>query len=1350
VNFFGLEHGLSHREVFSIHQDKRGFIWLATKYGLNRFDGNAFKWWTKEKNGLTNNEMHHILEDASSFLWVFTMDNWYNSSLPSHLSLIDINTGKAYTLEERFGTSIPFQITDIVSFKANKEGVLFFTTKKNKLYTFTPQGLFKETTLPLKGIFQLEHVAPNGHLWASVGPTVDRVRHLVEFKPDGTIVRSFDLKQSKFWLEVLSMKGNDSLYYATFHEDHPPEIYTITQNGRQQIYQHPSLEKELAAIYPFWDKKIFHQADSDHFWFKGDTLLHIVHPEKGKIFDLDNEEPQIGQANVHSVFFDQQGITWLGTASGLFQVDLHPNQFTRYLYEKDFPVAENYSCRGIWADNKQLIVNTYKGRMMLHREDHSSLPLPYIPHLKNNGSETLLGFFPLALQGNKHGDIWFGESSLIHRNIHNEQEQVFSWDKSLTNEYNIWSIHQSNSGKIWLGTEHGLGYLDTISQSLQLDSIANNYGELGQSHIYAFVKSAKGHVWLATTSGLYSWKENQGILNRWWPGAEGGNHIPHEHINHVHEDQEGILWLASGGGGLIRLDTRPAQKNELKNNPPLYQQFTVADGLSNNNLYGVYEDEQQRLWISSDFGIIQFDKTTFSAKAFLPKDGVTHREFNRISHYQAADGSLSFGSLNGVTAFHPNQFSTTINAYAPPLQIVDFQQFDNKTDQLIDRTSQLQKTKTITLRAGDRLFRIAFSLLDYRHQEQIRYAWKLEGLDKEWNYIRENFIRVSGLAPGNYTLKIKGQATDGQWSNKELHLNVIVLRPFYESNWFWSLNMLLLLTAIFGFYKWRTHQLKTRQLKLEQLVKQRTRTIEEQREKLLELDKLKNNFFTNISHELRTPLSLMLGPINSALKRSDLNHKTHNYLKLAQQSGYKLLQFVNEILDLSKMDADKLQLKEENTLLLPFMHRLLSQFESQAHQKEIDLSFVYEAGPQLQIILDPHKFEIIFNNLLFNALKFTSKGGQVMVKLNDKGKVLLLEVRDTGPGIHPQDLPHIFDRFYQSKYGASSIQSGTGIGLALCKEYALLFGGTIMAKNAPDKGTVLLFEFPKKEVNTLVSTSTFISPPGMAQKDIVKEHEFSSMSEQGLKILLVEDNLGLQTYIQLLLREKYQITTVGNGQAALDWLAKKEQVEQKPALIISDVMMPVMDGIQLLQKLKAADCWRHIPVILLTARAGMPDKLKAFRIGVDDYILKPFEEEELIARIENVLKNHQTRNIAVEEEAVLKEDNKVILSEADAIWLSEQEQLLKKEFINPNFTATQWAAQVALSERHLQRKLKLLTGMSPYKYLSEIRLTEARQMLETGTHHTIAEVAYSVGFSNPQSFTRSFRKRFGKVPSDYF
>ncbi len=1349
VKSFGQEQGLSHREVFSIHQDKKGFIWLATKFGLNRFDGHTFQWWTKEKDGLSHDEMHHILEDANGFLWVFTMANWYNSTLPKHISLVNINTGKVYTLEERFGISCPFHTKDIISFKANKRGRVVFTTKQGKLHSLTPAGQFKTTELPFPGVIQLEHIGPNGDIWASVGPELDQVEQLVKLGQDGTVLQSIDFSQPQFWLEMLSVKGNDSLLYTTFHEDHPPVIHTTTRARQRQTLEDSAFRQELKAIYPFWDKKIFYQGDKDFFWFKGDTLLHVLHPEKGKIIDIDRAAPQIRQSNIHTVFFDREGIAWLGTANGLFMVDLQPNQFTRYLYKKDYELEERYSCRGIWADSTQLFINTYKGRIKINRKEESATLLPYIPHLNHKGRETLLGFFPLALEKGKDKSLWIGESSLINRNIQSKREEVLSWDRGYSDEIKIWSIYEGKANKVWIGTDHGLAFLDTSRNALRFDSIANHYGELGQSHIYAFTKSAWGHIWLATTTGLYAWQEDFGILKRWWPGAKEDNYIPYEAINHVHEDEEGIVWLASGGGGLIRLEPKLGREPRPLDTVQLYRQFTVVDGLSNNNLYAVYEDEEDRLWISSDLGIIQFDKEHSNAKAFLPRDGITHKEFNRISHYQAADGSLYFGSLNGVTAFHPKQFPKTANPHDTPLQIIDFQQFDNKLGQLVNRTDQLQKTNTIRLRAGDRLFRLAFALLDYRHQEQIRYAWKLEGLDKEWNHIRENFIRISGLAPGHYTLKIKGQTINGQWSDKELHLKVIVLSPFYTHTLFLSFSLLLLFAIVYFMFKWRTHTLKSQQLKLDKLVKQRTKTIEEQREKLLELDKSKNNFFANISHELRTPLSLMIGPIDSALKRLDPNDQTQDFLKLARQSGHKLLQFVNEILDLSKMDAGKLQLKEDNTLLHPFLHRLLSQFEAPIQQKDLTVSFNYQADAQLHIQLDQQKFEVIFNNLVFNALKFSPTGGEINISLVDKGQVLRLEVMDSGPGIHPKDLPYIFDRFYQSKYGATGMQGGTGIGLALCKEYAALFGGSINAENSPNQGAWLYFEFPKKVVavisNGELNPVDTILEPVELKTILPPRHQDKSLS-----ILVVEDNLDLQMYIQLLLKKHYKVSTVNNGQAALDWLAKMDSKDHPPSLIISDVMMPVMDGLQFLDVLKTTDKWRHIPIILLTARASLPDKLKAFRIGVDDYILKPFEEEELIARVENVLRNSLARNKAGDRESVGQDEKAIVLSEADAIWLNEQEKLLKKEFINPNFTATQWAAQVALSERHLQRKLKLLTGMSPYKYLSEIRLTEARQMLETGTHHTIAEVAYSVGFSNPKSFTRSFRKRFGKVPSDYF
>ena len=752
---------------------------------------------------------------------------------------------------------------------------------------------------------------------------------------------------------------------------------------------------------------------------------------------------------------------------------------------------------------------------------------------------------------------------------------------------------------------------------------------------------------------------------------------------------------------------------------------------------------------------MRFNKTTHQVNSYLTNDGISHNEFNRVSHHQADDGSLFFGSLNGITAFHPKDFQADSSNFSAPLVVNQFQQFVGDENKLIDKTKDLLSKSTIILAPNDPFFRLEFGLLTYEDVDKIQYAYKIEGQDFDWNYQKENYIRLSRLPYGNYTLRIKGQASNGQWSPNELSIPISVLKPFYLETWFLIMAGLAFFTAIFLFFKWRTAQLERQKAELEKEVKNRTKTISEQAEQLKSLEKLKSRFFANVSHELRTPLTLMLGPINK-LEKGDLPKETANRLiSFLKNNSIHLLKLVNEILDLSKLETDRLEIKETDVNFYDFLQPLVAQFKSFGDSESLQLIFEYNTNHSLSIALDIGKFEKIVHNFLSNAIKFTPYGGIVKLIVEDENDKLLVKVSDTGTGIHPEDLPYIFDRFYQSKQADAPVQGGTGIGLSLCKELAELLDGRVWAESELGVGSVFYFEFPKKET---VDGGRWTVDGVRLNLLISEEKEATIVSKQTQKlpstvhrqpstVLIVEDNPELREYLTVLLSDDYNIITAENGKVGYDCLLKTANCQ----LIISDLMMPVMDGFQFLEKVKSNDQFRHIPVIMLTARADVRVKLKALRIGVDDYLTKPFVEEELKIRMKNLLTNYKER---VEAHSIESNQNgkseTPVMAEADMKWLAEVEEIYA-EFMNDSRLSLEFAAgKLFLSTRQLNRRLKQLTGLTPNQYLREIRLTKARDYIEIGKFQTVKETCHAVGFSDVKYFNKIFRERFGMSPSKSF
>lgn len=563
----------------------------------------------------------------------------------------------------------------------------------------------------------------------------------------------------------------------------------------------------------------------------------------------------------------------------------------------------------------------------------------------------------------------------------------------------------------------------------------------------------------------------------------------------------------------------------------------------------------------------------------------------------------------------------------------------------------------------------------------------------------------------------------------------------------WLLFMILTLAfiaggiAVFAFFRQRHAR---RQLAIQ------NETILKQSEELQSLERLKSRFFANVSHELRTPLTLMLGPVSSLLKNADQRpEKDLQLLQLVQRNGNHLLKLVNEILDLSKLEVGRLELRETPVNLHDYLQPTLAQFSSFSDSGKTRLKIEYHPDPALNIYLDPDKFEKIIHNFLSNAIKFTPPEGTISLIAKDKGDNLLIKVQDSGAGIHPDDMLHIFDRFYQSKRPDAPTQGGTGIGLSLCKELAELMNGKVWAESEWGKGSTFYFQFPKKLAASEIAADPL--PDGVVSKKTspvpkpppVKTGAPDSGVEKPL-LLLVEDNADLRLYMQTLLEDTYRVRLAENGKTGWEAL----HTDAPPDLIISDLMMPVMDGFQLLEKIKDADAFRHIPVIMLTARADVRVKLRALRIGVDDYLTKPFVQEELVARIANLLHNYRER-MQYFSGTGTPGPEKPVMASVDNEWLKVVETLISKNLTDKQFNLEWVAMQLNISVRQFNRRLQQLTGMTPKAYLQEIRLELARVLLFEGQYATVKETAFAVGFRDTPYFSELFQKRFGVLPSTY-
>ncbi len=768
-----------------------------------------------------------------------------------------------------------------------------------------------------------------------------------------------------------------------------------------------------------------------------------------------------------------------------------------------------------------------------------------------------------------------------------------------------------------------------------------------------------------------------------------------------------------------------------------------------------YIDPNDRVWLQAGKGIaIMHPALEVTENITLPFQPIRGFPVWNILVAPQRDQSNTLAYFNGpegIIRYEGNPRKTPAAKFATYIRKISY------TPDSILYAGTAALPKVLKLRQNDEALIFEYSSPFNRQSQALKYQTKLEGLEESWSSPSISTQQSYANLPfGKYSFNVKAINSYNQES--EIATVHFVVEPnWWQSRWMKLLYALMLLTGLVLIVRYwtnrKTRRLEEKQIELESLVKKRTAQIEKdkaiiqkQAEELAALDQLKSRFFANISHELRTPLTLILGPLSYLIDTPEAwdKEEIQRQLLVMQRNGKSLLQLIEEILDLSKLEANKLELKEEATPLVQFFENLFFVFEPQFQAKGISYELRLNFPEQLSVIFDRRKLEKVVNNYLSNATKFTPRGGRIILSVNEHEEQILIHVSDSGPGIHPDDLPHIFERFFQSKQADQALYGGTGIGLALVREFAQLMGGKAWADSKLGTGSNFYFSFPRRAV-AIESTLDKIT-----MEDFEDEPIYSLGTD--FTILVVEDNPDMRAFISQLLRQKYsQVLTASNG---AEGLALLEEKATSIDLIVSDVMMPEVDGLELLERVKMHSEWYSIPVIMLTALAAERDKLKALTIGVDDYLTKPFSVPELTLRVQNLLFNYQQRKEAVAKVAnstSVKPDIKTAsLQTDDKTWIDDLKQKVNNALKEQTLSVEFLASSVFLSPRQLNRKVKSITGLTPARFIKEVQLQTARTLLENGEVRSITDLAYQCGYEHSTTLSTLFKKRFGKSPSDYF
>jgi signal transduction histidine kinase/DNA-binding response OmpR family regulator len=940
--------------------------------------------------------------------------------------------------------------------------------------------------------------------------------------------------------------------------------------------------------------------------------------------------------------------------------------------------------------------------------------------------------------------------------------------KSLSNNF-IRTIYKDKIGNLWIGTEVGLNKLisgtATMSPAYFVRYLHNpkDSTTISNSRVWCIYQDQQGTIWIGTSGGLNKLipskdYNSQATFIHYAHDSKDPSSLSDNHVISIYQDNSGNFWIGTDAGGLSKFDSKSEK----------FVHFNEEDGLPDNSIKGILGDDEGNLWLSTSNGLSKFNPKTVTFKNYSTTDGLQSNFFQGGAYFKNKKGEMFFGGDNGFNSFYPDSIKE--NVRIPPIVITDFRLFNNSVPVGLDTTTNrtilkksITETKEIELSYKDFIISFEFAALDFHTPEKNKYAYILKGFDKEWNYTDANkrFATYTNLDPGEYTFKVKGSNNDGIWNETGASIKLIITPPWWSAWWAYSVYFLFGLGLLYSLrrYELNRTQLKN-QVKLDEVkLKEREET-----------DKMKSRFFANISHEFRTPLTLILGPTEKVLSESKDN-ETKKQLSIVKRSANRLLGLINQLLDLSKLEAGKLELKASKTNIVPFIKGLTMSFESMAERKDITLK-IKSSSDEIELYFDKEKMTKIMTNLLSNAFKFTPEGGQITVALSlipspsgrgmSKGQgegEVRITVLDTGVGISEEELSKLFDRFYQVDSSQTREHEGTGIGLALTKELVELHHGTISVDSKLGSWTEFTVTLPlgEKHLNDeeIVEEPVILSGAKNFTEPVIDDFVKTDSSSQAPQndntldedkniVLVVEDNYDVREFIKDALGNEFQIEEAQNGEQGV---RKAEQVI--PDLIISDVMMPKMDGNELTKRLKNDEKTSHIPIILLTAKSEQQSKLEGLETGADDYLTKPFDTKELRVRINNLIsirKKLQEKYSKGDFIPVKKIEGKK-LSDLDERFMSKVMEVIESHISEEEFSIEEFDREIGMGRVQLYRKVKALTGKSPSRYIRSIRLNRAKNMIEEKKGN-ISEIAYSVGFSSPQYFTRCFKEEFGFPPSD--
>tara|TARA_R110002051_G_scaffold74908_1_gene136500 strand:+ start:11742 stop:15908 length:4167 start_codon:yes stop_codon:yes gene_type:complete len=1355
-NFSPIKSGISKVGAYTIVQDNEGFIWLGTNgSGIYKYDGidyDSYKYDLNDSTSVSSNLIYCSLLDSKKRLWFGTEQgiNIYNRDTDNFIKIpLQPNASNENN---------PIAISAL---EEGNNGNILVGTYGQGVFSVDMKSLESKAITVVRsseyGLLTLQAIKKdaNGNIFAATNRGI------------------FEFDEQKKLLKHKIFRSHDGiatidLSIRSLHIDHQNTIWAGTfDSGLYRIKTEQKIEDELYNIelYTFSKNPFFSITALPNNTIlcgtENDGLFHI--DENGHIIhhyvNNKNDEKSILSNSIWSLLVDNNDKIWLSYYNK--GVAVYDN-----LYDKFKDIESQYNKpNSLQIPSVSSIVKDHKGRLWVGT-DGGGIDLIHpknkqFTHINSSNNKEFSGllsdYIPTLFIDSKQ-NLWAGSWDKGIFFLKKDTNHFVNYNTENTNgairSNGIMSFSESTDGTIWIAAyNNGLHSYDPISKQFThyaTESFINNGVQDGNA--WKVLVDKKDNIWLGSTNGLFKIVKQNGVYTAVSMQermiTDNQNYVTSNTILSLYESSEGLLWIGTKGAGLC-------QYNPFKDT---FSWFDKSNGLIQENICAITESLNGELWLGGNSGLTEFDLKNNSFKNFTMNDGLLSNDFNMNACLTDANGRIYFGGYQGINHFIPNEIITNrieSSVYLKELKI--FNQKVNPTDKNSPLKKVITQTDSLTLTHKQSVFTIEYAGLNYTRPEENKYAYYLEGYENDWNYVGNiRSATYTNLDPGDYVFKLKASNNDGIWNKKPLDLYITILPPWWKTNW-----ALLGYVAFFALGLYLLNKITQIRLKEKQIIhNEREKRIQEK-----DLNEKKFQFFTNISHEFRTPLTLIVNPLEDIIKDTtlDLPERVKDKHKTIYKNTDRLIRLINELLDFSKLEANNVKLQAQELNLVSFGKNIVSHFTEEAFIRNIHLSFDADAN-KISLWADIRMLEKIIFNVLSNAFKVTPSGGAITMEISSRDnlvslplintqepiKAIEISISDTGPGLEEEEIEKIFKRFYQVEHLNKNYYGGTGIGLEVVKSFVELHKGKIEVMSAPEKGTSFKIILPK--YNLHLKEEELINNPQKEEKpkeniltkvsdtssNLQEEHDKNSSS---YTLLIVEDNTELQNYLKNELKGDYKVLTCSNGSTGL-----KMAKEVLPDIIITDVIMPQMDGLEFCKQIKTDLRTSHIPVLMLTAKARVDDRIEGIEIGADAYMVKPFNMRLLKLRLSQLVTSRQLIfNKYFSAISDVPSDGNT--SSLDKEFIEKVLNYINEHLSNPDLGVESFATQLHLSRSQFYRKIKVLTNQTANEFIRNIRLQKAKQLIEKGNTN-ISEVCYTVGFSSPSYFTKCFKSYFDMLPTE--